>query len=103
MTYDPLTYETDWSIGTAEKGTRYAIRRTKSGGEIALLPYGLRPEEKALACMIAATPALVHALRGMLDMPEWDGTAETSRKRLAAKKVAREALQSATYTQPETV
>jgi hypothetical protein len=49
--YDPMTDETNWEIGTEEKGTCYAVKRADTGGLICKLPYGLRSEEKALAQM----------------------------------------------------
>lgn len=101
MTYDPLTYETDWMIGTAEKGTRYAIRRAKTGGEVALLPYGLRPEEKALAVMVAATPQMVAAIRSAITLLTDPEAGDSDAARVLDK--LQSTLAAATYTRPETV
>lgn len=61
--YDPMTDETNWEIGTEEKGTCYAIKRAETGGLICKLPYGLRSEEKALAQMFVKVPQMVSALK----------------------------------------
>ena len=61
--YDPMTDETNWEIGTEEKGTCYAIKRAETGGLICKLPYGLRTQEKALAEMFVKLPEMVDALQ----------------------------------------
>ena len=61
--YDPMTDETNWEIGTEEKGTCYAIKRAETGGLICKLPYGLRTQEKALAEMFVKVPEMVDALQ----------------------------------------
>jgi 23S rRNA G2445 N2-methylase RlmL len=61
--YDPMTDETNWEIGTEEKGTCYAIKRAETGGLICKLPYGLRTQEKALAEMFVKLPEMVEALK----------------------------------------
>lgn len=47
------------------------------------------------ARLIRAAPDLLAALEGLLNMPEYDGTADTSRARLKAKQAARRAIKSA--------
>lgn len=66
MSYNPLTYEKNWQISTAEKGTRYSIIRSDTGGDVACVPYGLTRDCKALATMIAATPDLYQALDALM-------------------------------------
>jgi hypothetical protein len=58
-----MTDETNWEIGTEEKGTCYAIKRAETGGLICKLPYGLRTQEKALAEMFVKVPEMVDALQ----------------------------------------
>lgn len=47
------------------------------------------PNSEANATLIAAAPELLRALTALLDVPEFDGTWETSVARRAAKKDAR--------------
>ena len=70
MSYNPLTYEKNWEISTAEKGTRYSVIRGDTGGDVACVPYGLTCDCKALATMISATPDLLQVVMEMLEV--WD-------------------------------
>jgi hypothetical protein len=73
--YNPLKDESDWVVGTEDKGMRYAVRRKESFGTVCMLPYGLRPEEKALATLLAAAPEMVTALQTIARLSEgnWIG------------------------------
>ena len=70
MTYNPLTFEKNWEIQTAEKGTRYAVVRSQGKGDVAFMPYGLTQDCKSLATMVAATPHMVAALQAF--KKAWD-------------------------------
>ena len=48
------------------------------------------------ARLISAAPDLLQALQGLLAMPDYDGTPETSRARLKAKNKAKAAIKKAT-------
>ena len=61
--YDPYVDETDWEIGTEEKGTCYAVKRSDTGGLVCKLPYGLRTQEKDLAQMLVKMPKMLSALK----------------------------------------
>lgn len=50
----------------------------------------------ANAILMAAAPDLLKAVRGLLKMPDFDGTTETSKARMAAKRAARAAIAKAT-------
>ena len=65
MAYNPLSYETNWQVSTAEKGTRFSVIRGNTGGDVACVPYGLTRDCKALATMISATPDLYQALNAL--------------------------------------
>jgi hypothetical protein len=96
MSYNPIAYEKNWQVSTAEKGTRYSVIRGDTGGDVACVPYGLTRDCKALATMISATPDLIAALQKMLELPDHDGTKETSVIRIETKRAARAALAKAT-------
>lgn len=49
-------------------------------------------EALANAKLIAASPRLLKALEALLTMPEYDGSATTSKARRAAKREAKEAI-----------
>lgn len=84
--YDPLA-ETGWIIGTEDKGMRYAVRREETLGTVCMLPYGLRPEEKALAHLLASTPNLVKALKEIAERSDCP----------KAQALAQDAIYQATY------
>lgn len=95
MSYNPLN-EKNWEVQTAEKGMRYAVVRANGRGDVAFVPYGLTRDCKALATMLSATPELIAALQKMLELPDHDGTKETSLIRIETKRAARAALAKAT-------
>lgn len=49
----------------------------------------------ANANLMAAAPDLLKAVRGLLKMPDFDGTKETSMARMAARRAARAAIAKA--------
>lgn len=56
-----ISMEKDWTVGYGHKGLAFAVKRP-NGGTVCNLPEGLRPEEKQLGNLIAATPDLLAAL-----------------------------------------
>lgn len=54
--------EKSWSVSFAYKGYGYAIKRN-DGSFVCNVAEGLRPQEKALAQLIAATPTMLEALK----------------------------------------
>ena len=48
------------------KGMQFEIRRVETGSCVATLPYGLRPQERALAQLFAYAPDMLKALESVL-------------------------------------
>lgn len=90
--YNPMTSEQNWIVVTEDKGTRFAVAREKSRSTLAWLPYGLTPDCKALATMIAATPDMVKALKEIAE----------SQSLNQARALAAQALDKATFKQEQT-
>lgn len=74
------------------------LRHAASNRETVLVGGGeFGPTElRHAADLLEAAPFMLDALRALLDMPEFDGTAETSKTRRQAKHAARNALALAT-------
>ena len=56
-----------FEVATDAKGLRFEVRRP-NGSTVAELPFGLRPEEKALATLFANAPDMLDAIETVLQM-----------------------------------
>ena len=82
-----------WTIQHGESRRVYLINDSK-GHAVGEIVY-TDTRNPSDAQLIAAAPDLLAALAGILQMPDYDGTPETSKKRLAAKHAARDAIYKA--------
>lgn len=65
------------------------------GKTVARIYCSVPSEDIENASLIAASPRLLKALENLLNMPEYDGSATTSKTRRAAKREAKEAIAQA--------
>jgi hypothetical protein len=79
--------EKDWSVSIGYKGYGYAIKRD-DGGLVCNVAEGLRPEEAALARLIAATPDLLAALRDLLEEADLNEVDEYTVSKIEAARAA---------------
>ena len=67
-----INQEQSWKVDYGYKGYGFAIKRDDNS-IVCNFPDGLRPEQKALAQMISATPDLLEAA---IQLVEWYGRSE---------------------------
>ena len=86
----PWTVYDDSSDGKTNRIELVALGKT-----VAHIYCSVLSEDIANAALIAASPRLLKALEALLTMPEYDGSATTSKVRRAAKREAKEAIAQA--------
>lgn len=89
----------EWMYDIEPGGATQAVICESDGTVVAYIhALGGSTGHKALernVRLMAAAPALLEALQSVLAMPDYDGTQETSARRLAIKRAARAALKQA--------
>jgi hypothetical protein len=82
-----INQEQSWKVDYGYKGYGFAVKRDDNS-TVCNFPDGLRPEQKALAQMISATPDLLAALRDLLEEADLNEVDEYTVSKIEAARAA---------------